>query len=298
MKYIFITVAVGHLTLSVAYGYEVITPHFRFTSDSGSKGTMEKVMAIAERKRQEIFGFLGIQSEERIEVEIVSDLKSEEMQRRSEWVAGYAIPHQKKIVLFAYGDEVFRATDIFTHELAHIAVHIAAGGKSLPRWFSEGLAMFFADEGLISRLETLMRAQAFGGLIRLNELDDAFLTPPPRVHLAYAEAMFFVRFLSKELGSQGLKQVLSLVREGKPFAMALLEVTRTPLDELFARFSKSLDRKKAVLWVVLGSPFLWAFITFLFIVALLVKWRRSKLKKRAWEIQEEIERLQNKRYFS
>jgi hypothetical protein len=296
LKYVFIVV----LACSVvgnASGSEIDTPHFRFESDAGAKATLEKVMAIAEQKRQEIFAFFGIHNEELIEVHIVSDLRSREMQTRPEWVAGYAIPQERKIVLFAYGDEVFHATDIFTHELAHIALHTAVEGASVPTWFNEGLAMLFADENLVSRLETLMKAQAFGGLIPLNELDQAFRAPPPRVHLAYSEAMFFVRFLSRELGSHGLGQVLSLAKEGKPFATALHKVTHTPINELFERFSKTLDRRKAMLWVVLGSPFLWAGITVLFIVAFIVKRQRTRLKKKAWEIQDELDRIQKERYF-
>jgi len=213
------------LLVGKAFGNEVITPHFRFTSDSGSRGTMERVVAIAEKKRQEIFDFLDCHNEERIEVHIVSDLHSEEMQRRPEWVAGYAIPNERRVVLFAYGDEVFHAEDIFTHELAHIALHMVLGGKEIPTWFNEGLAMLFADKDLISRLETLMKAQALGGLIPLNDLDQAFRAGAPRVHLAYSEAMFFVRFLAKELGSHRLRELLSLVKDGTPFAAALLQVT-------------------------------------------------------------------------
>ena len=286
------------LLVGKAFGNEVITPHFRFTSDSGSRGTMERVVAIAEKKRQEIFDFLDCHNEERIEVHIVSDLHSEEMQRRPEWVAGYAIPNERRIVLFAYGDEVFHAEDIFTHELAHIALHMVLGGKEIPTWFNEGLAMLFADKDLISRLETLMKGQALGGLIPLNDLDQAFRAGAPRVHLAYSEAMFFVRFLAKELGSHRLRELLSLVKDGTPFAAALLQVTNTPLHGLFERFSKTLDRKKAVLWVILGSPFLWAGITVLFIVAVVVKRRRTRLKKKAWEIQEELDKIQKERYLS
>src|SRR6185295_10664687 len=62
----------------------------------------------------------------------------------SRWVVGYAMGDRGLIVLLpqrvpAYPDSSL--DDVLLHETAHVLVARAAGGRPLPRWFQEGMAM-------------------------------------------------------------------------------------------------------------------------------------------------------------
>jgi hypothetical protein len=66
------------------------------------------------------------------------------------WVTGFAAGERSVAVLLParlprYPDRNLAA--LYRHEIAHVLIHRAAGGRLLPRWFHEGVAMAAAASG-------------------------------------------------------------------------------------------------------------------------------------------------------
>lgn len=296
---IIVAVIAGVLAMALARdaGAELRTRHFRFVPDSGSEGVAERLARTAEADRGYVLKLLGIRDDSVIEVRIASNEDSMMKMvgtRRPvrDWVAGLALSSQDLVVLSARGNEVFRAGDTFVHELAHIYLRTALGGRGVPRWFNEGFAMLVASEQVGERLKTAMGAAATGSYIPLDRLVDSFPVDPPAVHLAYAQSMLFVRYLHRSGGRDAIPTLLAEVRKGMPFDLAFNRVFKGSVSVLWNRFEDTLDPGSALLWILSSTAVLWILVTLLFLYAYVVKRRRVALKKEAWAIQEEIERIQ------
>lgn len=273
------------------------TPHFRFVPDEGAKGVAERLARVAEDKRAYVLGFLGIHDDRRIEVRVASD--EEAMSRMvgterpvREWVAGMAFPDRALIVLSARGNEVFHASDTFEHELAHLFLDAALRGRRVPRWFHEGVAMLVASEGVGDRLKTALGAAASGAWLPIQDLADRFPADPPAVHLAYAQAMLFVRHLHRAAAPAGVSALIAEVASGMPFDTAFEHVFGAPVGEVWERAASEMDRTGSLLWFLTSAAVLWVAITALFLYVYTRKRRRAALKREAWAIQEELARLQ------
>ena len=125
------------------------TAHFRFEPDAGSQGIAAHLAEIAEDKRHFVQSLLGVTDERVIEVRVASSEEAMERMVGTEspvrdWIAGLAMSDRNLIVMSARGNEVFKASDTFVHELAHIYLDSAVAGHHVPRWFHEGLAMLVA----------------------------------------------------------------------------------------------------------------------------------------------------------
>ncbi len=273
------------------------TPHFRFVPDEGATGVAERLARVAEDKRAYVLGFLGIHDDRRIEVRVASG--EEAMSRMAgterpvrEWVAGMAFPDRALIVLSTRGNEVFHAPDTFEHELAHLFLDAALRGRRVPRWFHEGVAMLVASEGVGERLKTALGAAASGAWLPLQDLEDQFPADPPAVHLAYAQAMLFVRHLHRGAAPVGVSALITEVASGMPFDTAFEHVFGAPVEAVWDRAKGEVDRIGSWVWFVTSAAVLWIVITALFLYVYARKRRRAALKREAWAIQEELARLE------
>lgn len=280
------------LFVTLSWLQAIETPHFRFVPDEKAVGTAEHLAKIAEDKRRFVLSTLGISDERVIEVRIASS--DETMQevlgnKVMEWVAGLAISSKDLIVMSTRGNEVFRASDTFVHELAHIYLDAAVGERPVPRWFHEGVAMLVASEELGERLKSLMAAAATGSLIPIEELSESFPRNPPLVHLAYAESMMFVRFLDREKG--GIRSVIEQLRAGMPFEHAFTVVYGSSVGDVWERFVQKIDRTSSLLVYLTTAGIGWLIITLLFLYVYMKKRRRARARREAWANEEELAKI-------
>lgn len=210
--------------------------------------------------------------------------------RTPPWVAGYAVGEQGLVVLFpsrtpSYPDSSLE--DLLRHEVAHILIARAGGGRPLPRWFHEGVAM--ATEigwGFEDWSRSAITVMA-GGEVPLADLDRWFAGGTGQVHQAYAVSGAFVRYLLEEYGQGTAAAVLAEVAAGLPFEAAFERATGTALARVEADFWR-----RQTLWYrwvpALTSSFtLWVGITLLALFAIRRRRARDAEQRRLWEEEEE-----------
>jgi hypothetical protein len=209
--------------------------------------------------------------------------------RAPPWVAGYAVGERGLVVLFpsrtpSYPDSSLE--DLLRHEVAHILIARAGGGRPLPRWFHEGVAM--ATEigwGFEDWSRSAITVMA-GGEVPLAELDRWFAGGTGQVHQAYAVSGAFVRYLLDEHGQDMAAAVLAGVAAGLPFEAAFERATGTALARAESGFWS-----RQTLWYrwvpALTSSFtLWVGITLLALFAIKRRRARDAERRRLWEEEE------------
>src|SRR5688500_5280684 len=136
------------------------------------------------------------------------------------WVSGYAFGEQGVIVLLPARTPSYPESsmeELLRHEVAHVLVARAAGGRPLPRWFHEGMAMIAGLSWGFDDCSQLAMALVASGAVPLAEVERQFGAGPSAVHRAYAISGSFVRNLLGKYGDDSAARILDGVAEGLTF---------------------------------------------------------------------------------
>jgi len=207
------------------------------------------------------------------------------------WVAGFAAGREGVVVLFparapSYPDSSL--DDLLRHEVAHVLAARAAGGRPLPRWFDEGLAMIAGGTwGVDDRARFLLELLVDRGE-PLAGLDRRFAGGQRQVAGAYALAGAFVRDLVQRRGAEAPGRILAAVAAGAPFPDAFEAGAGLTLAAAEADFWR---RSSLPRWLPLAtsSTALWFGITLLALYAARRRRRRDAARRARWALEEELE---------
>jgi hypothetical protein len=172
--------------------------------------------------------------------------------------------------LYPTADHDLRA--VLRHELAHVALSDAVGGKHVPLWFNEGVAIHLARENAFARTRTLWMATVSGNLIALRDLDQRFPSDIVGTPLAYAEAADVVRFLLRRDDEERFGLLVRRVARGQPFDRALHDSYGMDLYGLELQWHEDVDSRYSIWPVLLSGSMIWAGA----VVLVVVGWRRNK----------------------
>jgi len=263
------------------------TTHFRFFGDEDVEGTLARLAETAEERLQTLCASIGAcdRLTRPIDVWVAADAERfaasfPDENPMSEWASGVTFLHAQRIVLRRHGTAVFTLQETFDHEVAHVLAHTFATGPSglraLPRWFSEGLAIWQAGEGLAGRLSEAIKAAATGQLLTFDELDRRFPNEGVKVGIAYAQSALFVRKLARTGGPQALAGLLHDVGRGEPFEQSFRARFGAAPGDLFETAKEDLESSSTPLSLFADGNLIWAFVTVLFLFA---AWWRLRERK-------------------
>ncbi len=184
---------------------------------------------------------------------------------------------------------------VLVHEIAHVLIHDAIapgdspGRERIPRWLDEGLATWLGRRWGMRDFVIQSSAVLAGRLPALAEIDQEFATDSSlRARRAYAASFAFVRWsvdrygdefparLVERLGEQPLEEAWPAAGNGESLAQA---------EQRWRRGTLFLHRWLPVLT---ASSTLWLGVTGLFLLAGVMRRRRTKAIHRRWD-QEEAE---------
>lgn len=214
---------------------------------------------------------------------------AEEMPR---WVAGYARGDRRTVVMFparvpSYPDRNLRT--LLRHEVAHVLVWEAAGGRAVPLWLNEGIATVAAREWGLEDRARYAAAVIGSGPRSTRQVDRAFRGNAGDVRRAYALSAGFVRFLQTEYGVLMPARILDGLAEGLDLERAFLEASGVELRRAERRFFK--DQALWNTWVpfLTSSAALWMAVTALALLAIARRRARNRAMYEMWDEEERWE---------
>ena len=228
----------------------------------------------------------GLEIPPRIDVTLVPD--GDPLARQTpRWIVGWAFG-RGNIIIFpdrigSYPTDSLEST--FTHEVAHLALTIAAGGGELPRWFHEGVAVFVERGwGLGSEWRLLVATAREPTVADVNRLFRS------EAQLASQEAYLLATVLVEDVGRHARPDwpgaVARRVAMGTPFARAFALETGTTPDAAAARAWESYRRWTTWLAVAGDPSAVWLLILTLAGVALFVRRRANHRRRMRWAEEE------------
>lgn len=261
----------------------------------GDAGFARAVAALAATAHVRIRGDLGL--EHPVETAILllttnspAATREEWARRLPSWMAGAAFPARELIIVrVAPGQTPNSLRSLLAHELTHVILKADyPAHDEWPLWFREGLAMRESRTEGFREYATLSAAALFDRMLPFESLSSSFPAAEGEARLAYAQSASFLTFLDSQAG-RGRFAILMRELRGRGFEEAFRVAYGTGIGAAEGQWLRWANRHLAWLPALTSETAFWLLITLLFLVAIAVRRRRSRLMRDRWEQEEREE---------
>lgn len=203
-------------------------------------------------------------------------------------IEGRALP-DKRAVLMRGKVTTEAARALLAHELVHIALaqRLHPEGVAAPRWLDEGLAELVADD-VTPGARRRRPGHAAGGPLPFSSLAASFPRDASQQNLAYAQSRSFVGFLEQRTADRGLSGLLAALAESGSIDRAFALAYGSSLEEFEAEWAPGFQAARPRPWALDTGMAIFAAMTVLFILTMLLRWRRRARAAREEE-EEDLE---------
>lgn len=255
---------------------------------------VESTLAHVEGDARRLARQLGLAEFPALEVRIVPD--ADTMRRLAPleapppvYAVGVAYPRMGLTLVTSSAPGTLELADIrrvLRHELSHLLLESATNHAPIPRWFSEGVAVYQASEFSFERFKSLAVASFTRGILPLRQLDSGFEGNGEHVQVAYAEAADFIAWLLRTGGDARFALLLSHLREGMALDVGMRQTYGVSFAQTEYAWRSDLDTRflTAPLWV--GTGFLWLVGLVLLVLAFAKRRRISRTTLARWAREE------------
>lgn len=198
-----------------------------------------------------------------------------------DWAVGCAFPLSRRIVILNpkhIALAKLQLVQVLRHEIAHVLFGQCTrkAVREIPLWFIEGIAIYFAEEWVPSRHETLLRHIFSRSILPLQELERSFPRTQAGADLAYAESQDTVRWLVEVKGRDILFSLIAELHAGSNFSTAFETVVGWDLATYDILWRESLTERYQWASLFSNSYVLWGGFGGLALIGYLVCWNRRR----------------------
>ncbi len=268
--------------------------HFSFFYQAADSKIAAYLISRAEPARKDIMADLGLEFEAKTRVYIApSRAEFQKLQPQQDkspsWASALAYPGLNLILLNSPRAVRGLEQDIlltFRHELTHIIVGRAFGGRDIPRWLNEGLAMYEAREWDFNRMANMTQGVLTDRLIPLRELTREFPLETQRAALAYAQSFYLVSYLLDKKGAADFHEFIREYARGRSFEQVLKQTYGLDVAALEEEWLAQLRFRFSWLPIIFSTTGVWFVITLIFLISYWRKKRANKLQLAAWKLED------------
>ena len=275
--------------------------NFRIRAEEGLEGIARSIVTDAGATAE----FPGIGSPEawiRDTVELIllrdlSDLREAGFGQPERWVAGLADPDGLRIALRAGTELETLATlrTVFRHELAHLLVHAASGGRA-PRWLHEGYAQFASGAWGWDDAWKIQISLFLGGSESLKDVDLRFRSNPEEIRLAYLLSYTVVQELHSLGGDAGISALFNSLRNGDSLDVGLRRVYGLTQEQFERQWRATVMDRYGWLYLLSRVALFWFLITLVVLTVGLRRMRRDRHRLEEMREQERQEQYEEDLY--
>ncbi len=207
------------------------------------------------------------------------------------WSDGLAAP-EKNLIILKSPNWMPPETDneaIAIHELTHIVVNRAVKGNPIPRWFNEGLAVFYSGEKSYAASTLISKALVTNSIIPLSDIDEVLQFHKEKAQLAYQQSYLAVDYLFRQYGSDAVRRIIHKPGDGIDLNQAFIDVIDLDLWEFEDEWYHYIKQKYRWHFLVEIDNYLWVLILALFIFGFIIIRRRNKRTIERWQEEETSE---------
>ncbi|MBD3165606.1 hypothetical protein GF324_03340 [bacterium] len=158
-----------------------------------------------------------------------------------EWTGGVVYPRSRVMVL--QSPSMTGSAGQFKTTALHEAVHLLTeldGASHLPKWLSEGLAMYLSGETMFKNRRALGRAVVAGNTYTLDEIDGVLQLGPEQARVAYLQSIDMVEYIVENWGWNAVAHLVHGYREGMPPDSMFVNITGRDMFDVEANWHQHL----------------------------------------------------------
>ena len=278
-------------TFGSSAGAAVAPPRLEFTSPPALYGEVAGLRFLPASRLGGVVELVGLQSPGPV-IRVVLVPEDMPLARQTpRRIQGFAVGAESAVVLFPERVVSYpydSLDSLLVHEVAHVLLHRAAGGRALPRWFQEGVALLAARDWRLADGERLLVGGVSGVPRSTAALERAFAGEGYATDTAYAIAGALARELVRRHGRDVVARIAAAVAAGEEFGPAFASAT----GESIADFESAFWRRFQLLyrWVpfLTSGTALWLGVTALALVAIARRRARDEALHRRWAEEERL----------
>lgn len=224
----------------------------------------------------------GLELPANVHVTLVPEREAQDVPR---WIVARAYGSDQVVILPArISSYPYDSLDsVVLHEIVHLALNVKAGGRPLPRWFHEGVAVSVESGWGIGSQARLLLAAARDP--HIDEVTMLFASDAaPETTTAYLLSAALIEDVRRRHGPAVPGAIASRVARGESFDAAFYAETGESVDEAAAQAWRVY---RGIRWVPIltNSTGAWGLILALAFVAFVV--RKVRRKRKRWEEDED-----------
>jgi len=202
-----------------------------------------------------------------------------------DWSDGVASPSRNIIILKSSNILPGNANNskIAIHELTHILLNRAVHSNPVPRWFNEGLAVYYSGEKAFASGSLVSKALVTKSIIDLNDIDEVLTFYRDKAQLAYQESYLAVDYLFEQFGKDKVKEIISELGKGQKIDQALLNVIGMDMLDFEYEWYQHIKKKYRWRFLVDFDTYLWILMLALFLLGFILMRLRNRRTIRRWE---------------
>ena len=205
-----------------------------------------------------------------------------------EWSAAVAVPARNLIVLKSFEEQKSLRTSTI-HELTHIMLHTVVDSMAIPRWFDEGLAVYYSDDKTLAARNQVSRALTSESIIPLDEIGNVLSFDQHKAQLAYQESYLTIVFIIREFGRSGLQKLIRAMKTSGSMDKALQQAFGMDMEGLEAAWYRFIRQKRRWNIFIDFEIFIWILILLLFLIGFVAIRLRNRHTLKRWEIEDEYD---------
>lgn len=203
-----------------------------------------------------------------------------------EWVNAVTLYPERKIIVKA--PQLTRSTlreyrTTLRHELVHLLQGYLLPLNLTPRWFNEGLAIYYSEGIDYNRRLILSRAILKKRLLDVMQLEHWSNYNTYSADLAYAESAAAVEFITTVYGRESLQYIFEQLRQGKSFEDCLSEIIQDDYANFPDLFNAYLHSRYS--WLVLTDlrSIFWLLLSLMVVIIYWYLRNKKRAKMAEWE---------------
>tara|TARA_Y100000590_G_scaffold434883_1_gene553666 strand:+ start:57 stop:980 length:924 start_codon:yes stop_codon:yes gene_type:complete len=178
---------------------------------------------------------------------------------------------------------------VIRHEINHLFLNRVNTNISIPRWFNEGFAMYYANQQNLNYKMTIAKNINNEQLFNIYYLNKKFHSDLKyEFDFAYAYSNILFHEIINLYGEESILKIVQNIRDGNNFQDSFYLSTLDSLTS-FNRDIYSRIKSKYRWYNLIRFPnLILIFSPLILIVSFYIKRKRNKIKIKEWEIEEEL----------
>ena len=201
----------------------------------------------------------------------------------------FAIPQKALIIIRNPKDMQINSNffQVLTHEYNHLLLHNIAKDISIPLWFDEGFAQYFAKQWDIKREFMFVKNGILGNLLDLNLYYYNYPEYQDQIDIFYMQSYYTFKYLIHRFSKEKFQDFLDALQNSTDFERTFFEIFEISLGSFIIDARNSIKTHAILTIFYSGFGLFWIILPLLLLIAYIRKRLLGKKVEEVWGEEEE-----------